>query len=91
MAPPKTILLTPTDALSITDLSSCTYRGDRCFAVRGMVEGDAFQKARPVRLLHPKNSAAEALTAVSGFLRTLGRVVRLEEDRDAPMLVKNYL
>lgn len=35
MAPPRTILCTPTEALSITDLASCTYRGDRCFGVRG--------------------------------------------------------
>ena len=35
MAPPKTILLTPSEAQSITDLASCTYRGERCFAVRG--------------------------------------------------------
>ena len=35
MAPPKTILCTPSDALSITDLASCVYRPDRCVAVRG--------------------------------------------------------
>jgi 3-hydroxybutyryl-CoA dehydrogenase len=91
MAPPKTALLTPSEALSITDLASCTYRGDRCFAVRGMVDGDAFEAARPVRLLHPKNSEAEVLAAVGSFLRALGCAVHLEEDRDAPMLVKNYL
>ena len=91
MAPPKTVLMTPSEALSITDLASCTYRGERCSAVRGMVAGDAFEAGRPVRLLHPKNSSAEALTAVGDFLRTLGCTVQVEEDRDAPMLVKNYL
>jgi 3-hydroxybutyryl-CoA dehydrogenase len=91
MAPPKTVLLTPSDALSITDLASCTYRGEQCFGVRGMVEGDAFEAARPVRLLHPKGAAAEASNAVVSFLRALGCAVQLEEDRDAPMLVKNYL
>lgn len=35
MAPPKTILCTPSDALSITDLASCVYRPERCVAVRG--------------------------------------------------------
>jgi 3-hydroxybutyryl-CoA dehydrogenase len=91
MAPPKTVLLTPSDALSITDLASCTYRGERCFAVRGMVAGDAFEAARPVRLLHPKRAATDSLLAVSEFLRALGCAVQVEEDRDAPMLVKNYL
>jgi 3-hydroxybutyryl-CoA dehydrogenase len=91
MAPPKTVLLTPSDALSITDLASCTYRGERCFAVRGLVAGEAFQAATPVRLLHPKGAASKTLTAVIGFLGTLGCAVQVEEDRDAPMLVKNYL
>ncbi len=35
MAPPKTILCTPSYALSITDLASCVYRPERCVAVRG--------------------------------------------------------
>jgi len=91
MAPPKTVLLMPSDALSISDLASCTYRGERCFAVRGMVVGDAFEAAKPVRLLHPTGAAAEASNAVVSFLRALGCAVRVEEDRDAPMLVRNYL
>ena len=39
MAPPKTILCTPSDALSITDLASCVYRPERCVAVRGELVG----------------------------------------------------
>jgi 3-hydroxybutyryl-CoA dehydrogenase len=89
MAPPKTVLLTPSDALSITDLASCTYRGDRCFAVRGMVKGEAFEAGRAVRLLHPKVAAEPVLAGVREFLGALGCAVRVEEDRDAPMLVKN--
>ena len=37
MAPPRTILCTPTMALSITDLASCTYRAERCVGLRGDV------------------------------------------------------
>jgi 3-hydroxybutyryl-CoA dehydrogenase len=91
MAPPRTVLLTPSDALSITDLASCTYRGERCFAVRGLVAGGAFQAATPVRLLHPRCASVGVLAAVGAFLDTLGCAVQIEEDRDAPMLVKNYL
>jgi 3-hydroxybutyryl-CoA dehydrogenase len=84
MAPPKTVLLTPSDALSITDLASCTYRGDRCFAVRGgLVSGG------PVRLVHPAGAGPEALEAVAAFLHALGGEIRIEEDQDVPMLVKN--
>jgi 3-hydroxybutyryl-CoA dehydrogenase len=84
MAPPKTVLLTPSDALSITDLASCTYRGDRCFAVRGgLVAGGA------VRVVYPAGAARGVLDGVGGFVRALGGEVLVEEDRDAPMLVKN--
>lgn len=84
MAPPKTILLTPSEAQSITDLASCTYRSERCFAVRG---GLGF--TGPVRLLHPVGAAQTAIEAVVGFLRALGGEVRVEVDTDAPMLMKN--
>lgn len=84
MAPPKTILLTPSEAQSITDLASCTYRAERCFAMRG-----GFGLEGPVRLLHPVGAAKAALRAVGDFLRVLGCEVRVETDTDAPMLIKN--
>jgi 3-hydroxybutyryl-CoA dehydrogenase len=85
MAPPRTILLTPSEAQSITDLASCTYRGERCFAVRG---GFGFEGAKTVRLLHPAGAAEAAIETVSGFLRALGCEVRVEADGEAPKLVK---
>src|SRR5580704_9324339 len=51
MAPPKTILCTPSYALSITDLASCVYRPDRCVAVRGSLVDDG--NGSTVRLLYP--------------------------------------
>jgi 3-hydroxybutyryl-CoA dehydrogenase len=33
MAPPRTVLATPTTQLSIGDLASCTYRADKCIAI----------------------------------------------------------
>lgn len=33
MAPPRTVLATPTTQLSISDLASCTYRANRCVAI----------------------------------------------------------
>jgi 3-hydroxybutyryl-CoA dehydrogenase len=84
MAPPKTILLTPSDALSITDLASCTYRGNRCFAVRGgLVDGGE------TRVLYPPSADRDVLSDVSAFLTALGRIVRVQPDTDMPMLVKN--
>jgi 3-hydroxybutyryl-CoA dehydrogenase len=84
MAPPRTILCTPTEALSITDLASCTYRGDRCFGVRGgLGEGAA------VRLLQPEAADAKVVARVVGFFEALGWAVGMEVDPDVPMLVKN--
>ena len=84
MAPPRTILLTPTDALSIADLASCTYRAGRCLAVRGGLAAGA-----PAHLVHPSCVDISALAAVSTFLRSLGCAVQIEQDTTAPQLVKN--
>jgi 3-hydroxybutyryl-CoA dehydrogenase len=89
MAPPKTILCTPSYALSITDLASCVYRPERCVAVRGsLVRGDA---AVPpvVRLLYPVAAGESTLTAVDKFLQALGVEVRRETDPEVPLLMKN--
>jgi 3-hydroxybutyryl-CoA dehydrogenase len=89
MAPPKTILCTPSYALSITDLASCVYRPERCVAVRGnLLRGNAAE-APVVRLLYPAAAAESTLTAMSSFLRALGLEVRQEADPDVPVLMKN--
>jgi 3-hydroxybutyryl-CoA dehydrogenase len=87
MAPPRTILCTPSEALSITDLASCVYRPDRCFALRGSL---APPSVTPLRLLHPAAAASvPSLAATRTFLETLGLTVETEFDPDAPMLMKN--
>jgi 3-hydroxybutyryl-CoA dehydrogenase len=87
MAPPKTILCTPSYALSITDLASCVYRPNRCVAVRGdLVAADSDST---VRLLYPAAASPATLTTVEGFLRTLGLKVQVEGDPDVPVLMKN--
>ncbi len=84
MAPPKTILCTPSEALSITDLASCTYRPDRCFALRGdLGEGTV------LRLLRPAGALVAVAQTVHQFFIAVGFEVGIEADPDAPMLVKN--
>ncbi|HEY5056585.1 MAG TPA: 3-hydroxyacyl-CoA dehydrogenase NAD-binding domain-containing protein [Acidobacteriaceae bacterium] len=84
MAPPRTILLTPSDAQSITDLASCTYRPARCFAIRGGLAAGA-----PAHLVHPPDADPTALAATVVFLRAVGNSVEIEPDPIAPMLIKN--
>jgi 3-hydroxybutyryl-CoA dehydrogenase len=93
MAPPKTILCTPSYALSITDLASCVYRPERCVALRGNLSGGLMggDAAVPpvVRLLYPAAVAEATLTAVERFLQALGVEVRREADPEVPLLMKN--
>jgi 3-hydroxybutyryl-CoA dehydrogenase len=89
MAPPKTILCTPSEALSITDLASCVYRPERCVAVRGGLVRGVFAAGTTMRLVHPARVVEGTLVAVSEFLLALGIAVVVELDPEAPMLVKN--
>ena len=88
MAPPRTILCTPSETLSITDLASCVYRPERCVAVRGQLVRSGASPAA-VRVLYPAACAAATLLAVESFLRAIGTEARMEADPDVPMLVKN--
>jgi 3-hydroxybutyryl-CoA dehydrogenase len=85
MAPPKTILCTPSNALSITDLASCVYRPERCFAVRG----DRLAASSVVRLLYSPSADERLLAAAVDFLRSLRMEVQSEPDPDMPALLKN--
>ena len=84
MAPPKTILCTPTEVLSITDLASCVYRPERCVAVRGTLA-----RGKAVRLVHPAKVEDAVLAEMEVFFDALGIAVERVGDADAPMLVKN--
>jgi 3-hydroxybutyryl-CoA dehydrogenase len=86
MAPPRTILCTPTSALSITDLASCTYRAALCVGVR--TEGEALFEG-PQTVLRSRFASVEALDAVAELLRRVGLAVSVADDVEEPMLVKN--
>ncbi|ADW68265.1 3-hydroxyacyl-CoA dehydrogenase NAD-binding domain-containing protein [Granulicella tundricola] len=84
MAPPKTILCTPSQVLSITDLASCTYRPDRCI----MFRGDPIP-ASPVRLLLAAATSPATQALAHRLFTTLGHPVHPEPDPDLPQLLKN--
>jgi len=73
MAPPRTILCTPTTALSIADLASCTYRPQLCFALR-------LSDADTAQIVHTSRSASEALSAVERWLALIGFTVTTRRD-----------
>lgn len=75
MAPPRTILCTPTTALSIADLASCTYRPQLCFGLR-------FPTPDSAQLTHTSRSSAEALSTVENWLTAIGFQVGFSPDPD---------
>ena len=77
MAPPRTILLTPTTALSIADLASCTYRADRCFGLR-------LEDAHRATLVRSSRSSQDVVAAVERWLARLGFTVSTVLDPAEP-------
>jgi 3-hydroxybutyryl-CoA dehydrogenase len=86
MAPPRTILCTPTRALSITDLASCTYRPTRCIAVR-TAGGDLL--TGEIEIVRSRFAEPAAIASTGELLEMMGLAWRAVEDTEEPMLVKN--
>ncbi len=83
MAPPKTILCTPTRALSIGDLAACTYRAQRCIALQASgaeLQGDL------LRLVRGRSTSAGVLQRTQQWLSSMGIATEICEDdhADAP-------
>lgn len=79
MAPPRTVLATPTVALSIADLAACTYRAEKCVALA--LDPREFSKhpqsaAITLRTTPQTNPAASKL--VCDFWNALGFTVTIE-------------
>jgi 3-hydroxybutyryl-CoA dehydrogenase len=74
MAPPHTVLLTPTLNHSIADLAACTYRAERCFAF------ELLEDTQTVRLMETLDSLAEARELVTAFWVAAGWRVELSVD-----------
>ena len=86
MAPPHTILCTPTRALSITDLASCTYRAPLCVGLHGeasnLLDGS-------LTLLRSRFADDETLSNVGAWLARIGIAAPIADDVEEPMLIKN--
>ena len=93
MAPPRTVLVTPTTRLSITDLASGTYRAAQCVAI-ALDARDLDARDLPVRIVSAgteKESAdlllrttqqttPETIALVRGFWERIGFAPRFEPD-----------
>lgn len=81
MAPPRSILLTPTTTLSIADLASCTYRAERCFSVRlkPLFFGEV-SLPEIIPICHTDQASGEILESVAVFWNALGHTVIFQPD-----------
>ncbi|MDR3742139.1 MAG: 3-hydroxyacyl-CoA dehydrogenase NAD-binding domain-containing protein [Terracidiphilus sp.] len=81
MAPPHTVIATPTTQLSIADLASCTYRADKCVGI--VVDARRFSEANPpgsLVLRTGPQTSAETVELVGSFWRQLGFTPQFEPD-----------
>lgn len=86
MAPPRTVFATPTTALSIADLASCTYRPDRCVGIAvdaGRLSAEA-GVAIPIRVT--SRTSVQAKELVCRFWERLGYEPVVELDTAEALL-----
>ncbi len=83
MAPPRTVLSTPTTRLSITDLAACTYRAEKCIAIAAEARDLAGRQKdddSAILLRTTRQTASETLDLVEGFWRGLGFIPTSEPE-----------
>jgi 3-hydroxybutyryl-CoA dehydrogenase len=82
MAPPKTVIATPTQALSIDDLASCTYRPEKCIAIAASPRSLSDERpGSPIRLVAAQRTTPETIALVTSFWQRLG--FHVEEEQEA--------
>lgn len=81
MAPPRTVLATPTTRLSIADLASCTYRGDQCVAIAAEASALAeLEAGSEILLRRTRKTTPATVSLVEDFWKQLGFVPRFEAE-----------
>ncbi|HXR39012.1 MAG TPA: 3-hydroxyacyl-CoA dehydrogenase NAD-binding domain-containing protein [Terracidiphilus sp.] len=80
MAPPRTVLATPSTRQSIADLASCTYRPDRCIAIAAEAASLAAGESTEILLRTTRRTSAETIALVERFWRRLGLAPSFEAD-----------
>lgn len=72
MAPPKTIIATPTMRLSIADLAACTYRAEKCIGIAVDPRALAAEPGSEIRLNPAQRTVPETIADVERFWERLG-------------------
>lgn len=80
MAPPRTVIATPTTNLSIADLASCTNRADKCIAIAATAEDLTGDAAGDLVLRAGSKTSAGTAELASQFFSKIGYAVRVEHE-----------
>lgn len=72
MAPPRTVIATPTTSLSIADLASCTYRPEKCVAIAIAATELAAGAGPEIVLRATPLASVETIALVCDFWEKLG-------------------
>ncbi len=80
MAPPRTVLATPTTRLSIIDLAACTYRAGQCVAIAAEASTLSGSAASEITLRTTPQTTPETIALVQAFWQRLGFTPRFESD-----------
>ncbi len=72
MAPPRTVLATPTTRMSIADLANCTYRPDKCVAIVAEASSLAAGLSAEILLRKTGRTSEETVALVGNFWQRLG-------------------
>jgi 3-hydroxybutyryl-CoA dehydrogenase len=72
MAPPRTVIATPTTNLSIADLASCTYRPEKCIAIAVAPKDLAAGVGPGITLRTAPATSEETVALVCDFWERLG-------------------
>lgn len=80
MAPPRSVIATPTTRLSIADLASCTYRPGQCVAIAAEPVDLEQGPPRNVLIRSAPQTTPDTIALVRNFWEALGFAPRFELD-----------
>jgi len=80
MAPPRTVLATPSTRLSIADLASCTYRPERCVAICAEASELCDGAAAEIQMMTTTKTSADTVVLLTHFWSRLGFIPRFSLD-----------
>jgi len=89
MAPPRTVLATPSTQLSIADLASCTYRPDKCVAIQQEASTVALKESGVILLRTTVKTSPETVALLTRFWNRLGFTPTFEFDPNEAIVISH--